>query len=532
MFVPWGKDGHICTMSKRGIIILFVGVVSMWLGLQSCTKINYTSNPNDKLEFSHDTLLFDSVFTTIGSISLYLSVINPHDEAVLIDKIELVDGLGSDYRINIDGQGLDENGYPITSVQDVTILPNDSLFIFVEVTVDPTSSTSAFINKDLLRFRSNGSDQFVELIAYGRNANFHHQPGNWFDSSNPPENILDCDEVWSSDLPHVIYGPIRVSPGCTLTIEAGAEVYVHNGSGIWVQGGTLQIEGTLNEKVIFQGDRLEDSYSDYPGQWGLEFPIEFEYEGENVYFTVSRGGVWLDRSLNSSINHAVFKNGTVGLWVDSVATGAEYALKIANSEITNMSSIGLLSQGGFIHGLNNLFTDCGEACGAFTLGGEIIMHLSTFANYWTSSSFRQGATVYISDWYKSSGDIIQHRPFLSSTEFRNCLIWGNNATLNDFDELVSSILDPSFYTDQIFTSCSVDVQDEDFPLNIIGDNCTIDLEPPFTSTINRNFRLEGNSSIWNGISSMPPFDAADVSSDLDGLPRSTFSPDRGCYERQ
>jgi len=504
----------------------------MWFGLESCTKIYYTSNPNDKLEFSNDTILFDSVFTTIGSISLYLTVINPHEEAILIDRIELEDGLGSDYRINIDGQGVDENGNPITQVQDVTILPNDSLFIFVEVTIDPTNNTSAFINKDRIRFRSNGSDQFVDLIAYGRNAFFHHQPGNWFDSSNPPENILDCNEVWSSDLPHVIYGPIRVSPGCSLTIEAGAEVYVHPGSGIWVQGGTLQIDGTLTEKVVFQGDRLESGYSDYSGQWGLEFPIEFEYEGENVYFTVSRGGVWLDRSLNSYINHAVFKNGTVGVWVDSIATGADYALKIANTEITNMSSIGLLSQGGFIRGVNNLFTDCGEACGAFTLGGEIIMHLSTFANYFTSGSVRQGSTVYLSDWYTSSGDVIQHRPFLSNTEFRNCIIWGNNATLNDFDELVVSLLDPDIYLNQIFTSCSVDVQDEDFPLNILGNNCTLDIEPPFNSSINRNFRLLGNSSIWNGISSIPPFEASDVSLDLDGFSRSTFSPDRGCYERQ
>ena len=139
------------------------------------------------------------------------------------------------------------------------------------------------------------------------------------------------------------------------------------------------LRNTLNEKVVFQGDRLEDLYSDEAGQWGLEFPIEFEYEGENVYFTVSRGGVWLDRSADSQINHAVFKNGTIGIWVDSVATGSNYALNITNTEITNMTAVGLLSQGGHIRGVNNLLTDCGEACGAFTIGGKIEMHLSTFA---------------------------------------------------------------------------------------------------------------------------------------------------------
>ena len=234
------------------------------LATQSCTKVNYTNDPDALLNFSSDTLFFDSVFTTIGSKSLYLRVRNNNDDALLIKDIELEGGENSQYRINIDGVGVDLNGDPLLAVHDVTVLPGDSLYIFVEVTVDPTSSTSSFIVEDKLRFSTNGSEQYVHLISYGRNANFHHQPGNWFDSNNPPEQILACNEVWSSDLPHVIYGPIRVEPGCMLTIEAGAEVYVHDGSGIWVQGGTINIEGTLNEKVVFQGDRLEEYYSNAP----------------------------------------------------------------------------------------------------------------------------------------------------------------------------------------------------------------------------------------------------------------------------
>ena len=526
------KYGHICIMSKIVAYIYLTVIVIFLFTLHGCTKIQYTTNPYSQLEFSEETLLFDSVFTTIGSISLYLSVKNPHDDALLIDRIQLEGGLGSEYRINIDGQSIDGNGYPITQMQDVTILPHDSLYIFVEVTVDPTNSTSAFLNKDRIRFRTNGSDQFVDLIAYGRNAVFHHQQGNWLDENNPPENILECNEVWTSDLPHVIYGPILVKNGCSLTIEADAEVYVHNGSGIWIQGGTINIEGTLEEKVVFQGDRLEDSYSDYAGQWGLEFPIEYNDGGENVYYTVSRGGLWFDRSTNSTINHAVFKNGNIGLWVDSVGVGADFALEISNSEISNMSAVGLLSQGGYIRGVNNLFIDCGQTCGAFTLGGKIVMHLSTFANYWSNGSVRQGASVFISDWYESTGGDIQHRPFLADTEFRNCIMWGNNATLEDFDELVSSIYDPTYYLEPIFTSCALDVQDIDFPYNLVDTDCTLDQQPPFQSELNRNFRLEGNSTIWNGISSIPPFDATDVSSDLDGYPRSTFSPDKGCFERQ
>ena len=76
-------------MSKR-IFVLFVIInVIVWASIQGCTKITYTTDTNSILEFSEDTLMFDSVFTTIGSISLYLSVINPHDQSLLIDEIEL-----------------------------------------------------------------------------------------------------------------------------------------------------------------------------------------------------------------------------------------------------------------------------------------------------------------------------------------------------------------------------------------------------------------------------------------------------------
>ena len=62
-------------------------------------------------------------------------------------------------------------------------------------------------------------------------------------------------------------------------------------------------------------------------------------------------------------------------------------------------------------------------------------------------------------------------------------------------------------------------------------DCTTDIDPPFMSTITRDFRLNGNNSIWEGISSIPEFTPAEVSTDILGMPRSTFSPDLGCYER-
>lgn len=516
----------------RNWIFFIVVCCGLALAFNSCTKINYTSDPSDVLEFSHDTILFDSVFTTIGSITFPLKVYNPNNNAVLLDELELEGGVESQYRINVNGIGENEDGSPLTFIEDITILAGDSIFVFVEVTVDPTNNTSSFIVEDSIRFLTNTVEQKVSLAAYARNAHFHHQEGNWFNYYDDVENILEPNEVWSNDLPHVIYGQLRIMPGNSLTIEQGTEVYVHGSSGIWVQGGTLDVNGTLSNKVVFQGDRMDGNFPDEPGQWGLEFPLEFEYEGELVYFTANRGGIWFDRAMNCNVNHSVFKNGTVGLWVDSLASGADYALKITNTEVSNMSAIGMVSQGGYIQGVNNLVYDCGEACASFSLGGEIVMHLSTFANYWvTSGTVRQGPTVYVNDWYESAGGVIQHRPFTSNTEFRNCIVWGNNATLEDHDELVSNLYDPSIYSAPLFNSCGVDVQYDEFPYSILSEDCSTEEEPPFANVTTRDFHLNNSNSIWEGISSIPPFSAAEVSLDLDGVSRSTFSPDKGCYER-
>ena len=110
----------------------------------------------------------------------------------------------------------------------------------------------------------------------------------------------------------------------------------------------------------------------------------------------------MDRAAECRLDHVQLSQATVGIWVDSVATGADYALSLTNSSITLAESIGLLSQGGHILGYNNLFANCGQACGYFALGGDIQMHLSTFANFASSGSgLRQFPTLYVNDWYEA-----------------------------------------------------------------------------------------------------------------------------------
>lgn len=500
---------HSLLQSTRPFTVLITAAILV-LGVfaSGCGKVQFSDDPSLQLEFSADTILFDTVFTTIGSVTLPLKVYNRNTEALRIDDIELVGGSDSPFRVNIDG----EVG---PSVSDWPILAEDSLWIFLEVTVDPTAASTPFIIEDELRFNANGNEQRVDLIAWGQNAHFHGGLG----QLNP---LPSCDEVWTADLPHVIYGIVEVEPGCSLTIEEGTQVHVHDGGGLLVYQSTLNVEGELGNEVVFQGDRLESSYEEVPGQWGIEIDFQFETEYGIEEVTAQRGGIWLYGGVACTMDYAVLKNGTIGLQVDTTGTDQSPALDIRNTVIHNMSAYGLYAQGGTIEGYNNLFYDCGQSTAAFTLGGAYKLDHCTFANYW-AEGVRQSPAVLFTDWYEDINGNIQVRS-LEGSAFNNCIFWGNNYSLTDFDELVVSLLNPP--ASPFIRYSAVDVQDPDFPMEILEATLT-DNTPPFASTSDRDFHLSSNNSLWNGGSSQ-----FSIGLDLDGLPRAIGQPDMGCYERQ
>jgi len=115
------------------------------LFLFACRKDVPITDSSAKLEFSQDTLIFDTVFTSIGSTTEWLKVYNPHNRAIVISNIYLAGGKSSNFRMNVDG-------IPTYSEQDIEIRANDSIFIFVEVTVDPNGANNPLIIKDSIIF--------------------------------------------------------------------------------------------------------------------------------------------------------------------------------------------------------------------------------------------------------------------------------------------------------------------------------------------------------------------------------------------
>ena len=133
--------------------------------------------------------------------------------------------------------------------------------------------------------------QYVQLLAWGQDA-FHGSPGGI--------STLDCNALWTAQKPHVIYGVVGVAPGCNLTIEAGADVHVHAGGGLYVSGGTLDVNGELGNPVVFEGDRLEPEYADVPGQWGIQVDTLIQTEIGVAQASILGGGIWIYGSPGST----------------------------------------------------------------------------------------------------------------------------------------------------------------------------------------------------------------------------------------
>ena len=201
--------------------ILFLGFGS------SCRKDELTENPSDKLSFSTDSVYFDTVFTTLSSVTKRFRVYNPNNKRIKISSIRLASGSSSLFRINVDG-------VPGTSITDVEIDAGDSIFVFAEVTIDPNNELNPFVVSDSILFETNGNEQKVLLVAYGRNADFY-RPDQFLGNGFPPFSILpNANTVWTNERPKVIIGYLVVDSAQTLTIEAGTQVYLYNNSGLWV----------------------------------------------------------------------------------------------------------------------------------------------------------------------------------------------------------------------------------------------------------------------------------------------------------
>ena len=120
---------------SKAFLLLFLNATVLFFA--ACNDEIISTDTSKKLEFSTDTLTFDTVFTTFGSTTHKLLVYNNNSQTLRISSIALSGGKDSPFRINVDGMKSDDNSFT-----DIEIPGKDSIYIFVEVTIDPANQNS------------------------------------------------------------------------------------------------------------------------------------------------------------------------------------------------------------------------------------------------------------------------------------------------------------------------------------------------------------------------------------------------------
>jgi hypothetical protein len=432
------------------------------LALGGCKKQSFITDPSAGLEFSSDTLYFDTVFTTIGSSTRLFKVFNPHSRSIRIERILLAGGNASSFRINIDG-------ISGTEVKDIDIAPRDSLYIFAEVTVDPNADNNPFLITDSVLFLTNGNLQSVVLAAYGQNAYFHLF-----------EEI--CNETWNNDKPHVILGNILVDTNCTLTLTQGVRVYVHADANILVAG-SLHVLGTADSVVTFEGDRLESFFDDLPGQWGQ--------------IIILRG------SSNNIIRHAVISEATSGIVIGSTTSnnlddfhsGNLPDVTIEQTVIRSCRDYGIFSFFSNVTASNTLVYDIGRHNVALFFGGTHRFTHCTLANYGALGLDHKQPVFKATNYALQTQTDIRLRP--GDVELRNSIIYGNilmdtSARAGEIDiDTIAGATPFRYVFDHCLMRTNYNTSGPEFISPITN------AEPRFIDVTEKNYGLQNNSPAIN-----------------------------------
>ncbi|MCH1613271.1 MAG: hypothetical protein L7S72_08240, partial [Flavobacteriales bacterium] len=351
-----------------------ISLLILLLSLFGCNKDNILKGSSYDINTSTDTVLFDTLFTTIGSTTKRVKCYNNNNGTINISQIRLLSGENSQFRINVDG----EAG---VLFEDIAIKGGDSIFLFIEVTIDPNGTNLPLVVEDEIIFETNGNTKKIVLNAWGQDAYFH------------VNEIVQG--TWSNDKPHVIYGVAAVGypntdSNLNLVIEAGTKIHGHANSVLYVYKSSIMVNGNINDPVIFQQDRTED-YLLYPadstsGQWR---------------------GLYLSSPLNSELVHTQIKNAVIGIQIDTFTVNNTLSLNkviIHNSLYSN-----ILTQGSNVNATNCLFGNSDNYSAIVSIGGSVNFEHCTFANY--SQGYRNTPSFLFKDYYKSINEQIVFRPF-------------------------------------------------------------------------------------------------------------------------
>lgn len=436
-----------------------------------------------------DTVRFDTVFTTIGSTTQHLKIYNRFNQKILISSIKLAKGQLSNFRLNI-------NGVSANEVQNLELAPYDSLYIFVEVTINPSGQNLPLVVKDSIEFVTNSNRQNVKLVAWGQDFKLIRK-----------QTLKNT--TWTKEKPYLVYNYAYVDSNSTLTIEPGTKIYFHKDAGLYVKGKVIA-NGTVENPIYLYGDRLETVYANVPDQWN--------------------GVLLYSGSKNNEFSNVEIKNANIGLQVGNIENEGFSTVKLNNVKIQNMAYAGIFAMKSDIQASNCLITNCGFYAVALLVGGSYEFNHSTIANYWGGygSKARTTPSLQIQNYLIINKDKPAYIGDLAKATFGNCIITGNAI---DGNEMLLSKRPEALFNYK-FDRCILQVADTfkttnaDHYLNILKG-----VDPKFVDPYKKfNFELDtlsvAKDAANKAISKLYPYDLKDRDRFLDN------GPDIGALERQ
>jgi hypothetical protein len=463
-------------MLKALLFLIFTGLV-----LISCQKQS-NLNGNAFLFISADTVSFDTVFASTGSITQKVKLINNNNQDIGISSITLEGGLASSFIINIDGN-------PGPAASNLNIQAGDSLYVFVTLFIKSGAQPLPFLLRDSIRISYNGKEQFIQLSAWGQNAHFLKN------------QVIKTDTSWVGDLPYVISGGLTIDSNVTLTIQPGSHIYMHADAAINVNG-SLQVLGDTAEnlRVLFTGDRLDQPYAGYPGSW------------PGIYFGTS--------SRDNILNFTIIQNASHSVVAQGPSLNGNPKLSLSQCIINNSAGEGILGLQTNIKAVNCLISNCGQNI-VIGLGGIYQFEQCTAASYSTDLLLHQQPVLTVSNSGSDGNQI-----FIGDLDasFSNCIFWGSQGIADE--ALISKQGNTVF---NVLFDHTI-LKQQNYPSNIDSSFLLLNEDPKFISTgfpdKEFNFQLQdGSPALKYGISLGIPID-------LNGQPRPASEPDLGCYERQ
>lgn len=322
-------------------IAFYIALIFLTILLnESCTPVEeQITNESIFLRFSADTVMFDTIFTDLKSVTRQFMVYNTSEKGINIDKIRLFGNSQANFSLLI-------NGIQANEANNIFIRGKDSIRILASINI-PTNTAflNPFLITDSIEFINKNISQKVIITAFGQNAKYYRG------------ETITTNMVWDSTISHFIYQSITIAEGIELRILPSTKVYFNDGQSLKVNG-SLVCEGDSNKRILFRGKRLESEYKNVPSQWH---------------------GIVLS-SLTSAINLAYTSiNNAKGAILTETDEIINANIDIKNCDFFNFNGDIIYFNGGKLKIQNSLFSNTSGACINLKNTSSVELYNNTFA---------------------------------------------------------------------------------------------------------------------------------------------------------